>query len=269
MPLVKSMNSKAECVRSFFSVPDRYLRGGGYNIRIRRETVQEFVQDTQFESILDIGCGDGSLSIPLLAPQGRLTLVDLSRSMLSIASTRIPAGLRKNVEIVNEEFMEANLAERGYDLILCVGVLAHVSDPCEVIAKMGSLAKPGASVIAEINDSSHFLSWIWRFYSKVRRALVPVEYALNAVSHRTLLRQFESRGFALAGIHRYSIALPGMRWILSQKTLYRGIRAIYGTSRCNRNGWLGNECLYHFRYLGKAPLPCDTQSRESAVLQAS
>ena len=50
--------------------------------------------------ILDIGCGDGSLSLPLLDDRSRLTLLDFSEGMLERARQNIPPGMNTRVEIV-------------------------------------------------------------------------------------------------------------------------------------------------------------------------
>jgi predicted TPR repeat methyltransferase len=105
-------------VRTLFERPERYLDGSRYNIMIRAETVNEFVRGHHYNQILDIGCGDGSISLPLLRVDNRLTLVDVSRAMLAAARGRIPPELLRNVECVNKEFLAAPLDSR-YDLILC------------------------------------------------------------------------------------------------------------------------------------------------------
>lgn len=241
------MHRKVDRVKSFFGKPDRYILTGRPSIRIRTETVREFLQGFHFHSILDIGCGDGSLSIPLLSAANRLTLLDLSSGMLSIARSRVPEALRNRVDLVNQDFTAANLPERQYDLILCVGVLAHVDDPLEVVHKIARLIKPGGSVIVENADAGHLLSRLWRFRSRIQNLTGEREYHLNDLPHRTVLELFHSRGFTLVGTYRYSIGPPGMQKFLSQSQLYNGIRTIYGTAKRNRHASFGNEFLYHFR----------------------
>lgn len=241
------MNRKADRVKSFFDQPERYILTGRPSIRIRTETVQEFLQDLHFNAILDIGCGDGSLSIPLLSAANRLTLLDLSSGMLSMARSRVPETLRDRVELVNEDFIVAELPEREYDLILCVGVLAHVDNPLEVVNKIARLIKPGGSVIAENADAGHLLSRLWRFRSKIQNLTGDREYYLNHLSHEVVVELFRRYGFTLAGTYRYAIGLPGIQKVLSQSQLYKGIRAFYGTSKRNRRASFGNEFLYHFQ----------------------
>src|SRR5438477_443325 len=58
------VNNRIDQVKSFFAQPERYLKHN-FNIRIRAEVVAGFVGDTVFESILDIGCGNGAIYLPL------------------------------------------------------------------------------------------------------------------------------------------------------------------------------------------------------------
>jgi hypothetical protein len=53
-------------------------------------------------------------------------------------------------------------------------------------------------------------------------------------------------GFDLSGSFRYTLPLPVLARLMTQGASYKAVRAIFGTSRRNRNAWLGNECIYHF-----------------------
>ena len=80
----------AQQVRRYFAEPDHYLANNA-RLAIRRLACGQMVQDVDRSFILDIGCGDGSMSLPLLTPQGRLTLLDSSRPMLDRAKAQPPA----------------------------------------------------------------------------------------------------------------------------------------------------------------------------------
>ncbi len=240
------MASKTEQVRLVFEQTQWYLKKR-FNIRIRAETVREFVKDAKFDRILDIGCGDGSISLPLLTSHNRVTLLDLSSGMLSVARSNIPPELFANVEIANEEFMKAKLNAQTYDLILCIGVLAHVDSPSDVIAKIASLSKSGGSVIVESTDCRHFVSHLATLYYRVRDVFSPAKYSTNVLSSAEVVDMFVKHGFALLSIYRYSMPLPGVRRLFTNNFLYKMIRLSYGTATRNRNAWMGNECIYHFR----------------------
>ena len=58
--------SKSPQVKSWFENPNQYLQRRNFDIRIRLETVQGFTKGATFGRVLDIPCGDGSISLPLL-----------------------------------------------------------------------------------------------------------------------------------------------------------------------------------------------------------
>jgi 2-polyprenyl-3-methyl-5-hydroxy-6-metoxy-1,4-benzoquinol methylase len=241
------MTSKVEQVRLTFEQPDTYLKRWRCNIKIRAETVQEFTRDAQFDRILDIGCGDGSISLPLLTPQNRLTLLDLSSTMLSFARSRIRPLLLKNVEMINEDFMNVKSPRRSYDLILCLGVLAHVDSPSTLVAKMAELLTLDGSIIVETTDSGHFLSHLLRTYDRIFDLVKPRTYTLNVLSSRNLTDMFALQGLHPTAVFRYSFPLPGMHRVFSQESLYKMLRWLFGSYPRRRNAWLGNERIYCFR----------------------
>ncbi len=234
-------------VKSFFTDCDWYLQKRRFNIAVRAETVQEFLKNQHFDSILDIGCGDGSLSLPLLNSHRQLTLLDLSSKMLSIAQSRVPSELQKNVGIVNDEFMQAKLEKNSYDLVICVGVLAFVKSLDDFIFRITSLLKPNGAVIIENSDAGHFYTSFVRFSHRLRRAFAANGLPTNVYSSQTVLQGFRKQGMELSGMYRYAVVFPLVQKMMSQGLLYKVVRRWFGTAERNRHAWMGNECLYYFQ----------------------
>jgi ubiquinone/menaquinone biosynthesis C-methylase UbiE len=234
-------------IKQAFERPQWYLKKTAYNIKIRVETVKQFVRDTRRESILDIGCGDGSLSLHLLNENNRLTLLDRSKSMLEIASSRIPEGLSHHVRVLNEDFLTAELDKQSFDLIICVGVLAYIENLRLFIGKIASVLAPGGTVILECSDSNHFIRRAYRAYGAIRRGLGAPDFETVSRPSFEVVATFKELGFELCGGFRYSQPFPVIRKLLSQTMSYRVIRLVYGTAAQSRSEWLGSECLYHFR----------------------
>jgi ubiquinone/menaquinone biosynthesis C-methylase UbiE len=239
--------TKTDQVRSAFEKPETYLNRRAFEIRIRRETVQEMVKPPCDARILDIGCGDGSISLPFLAERIKLTLVDLSTNMLSIARSKTSPELAGNVETIDQDFTNVTLASSSFDLILCIGLLAHVVSPSALIEKMVPLLKPGGSIIIECTDSNHVLyffeSLFYKFWGLLRRT----QYrSFEAVPYQDIVRILRGYGLQPKSIFRYIAPLPGIHRIVGQDWLYRFTRRVFGTANANRNAWLGNEYLCLF-----------------------
>jgi 2-polyprenyl-3-methyl-5-hydroxy-6-metoxy-1,4-benzoquinol methylase len=242
-----AMTSKVERVKSLFEVPEKYLGPRQFDIRIRAETVQRFTENLTVDRILDIGCGDGSLSLPLLPRSKRLTLIDISGKMLELARRKIPGERLNDVDVINENFIDAKLEPQSFDLILCVGVLAHVDSPGAVIAEVVRLAKPGASVILEFTDSFHFWGIPIVVYQNLLKLLRPQPYPLNRLRRRQVLGLCHENGLSEAELYRYGLPPLGTAKAFGQEKTFQMTRSFFGSSDRNRNSWMGNQFIYRLQ----------------------
>lgn len=80
-------------------------------------------------SILELGCGTGNLTQQLATvfPKSRLTVVDLSPEMLEQTKQKLH-NLPNPLETVNGSFMDLDLPENHFDLIISSIALHHLSD---------------------------------------------------------------------------------------------------------------------------------------------
>jgi 2-polyprenyl-3-methyl-5-hydroxy-6-metoxy-1,4-benzoquinol methylase len=238
------VTTKTEQAKLFFETPERYLDRREFDIRIRTETVQQFIEGRTLGRILDIGCGNAAISLPLLTSQRRLTLLDISSNMLATARRGIPSHLVNNVDIINEGFMTARLEPGVYDLVLCIGVLAHVDSPVDVIGKVAQLLKPGGCGILEFTDSYHFMGRAVVMYHRLLNSIRPTTYSLNQIHEREILEICSKCGLKATAFYRYCLPPPGAHRLFDQETLYRLTRLMFGPLYRNRNKWLGNEFIY-------------------------
>jgi 2-polyprenyl-3-methyl-5-hydroxy-6-metoxy-1,4-benzoquinol methylase len=242
--------SKSERVKAVFEKPQRYLTRWQTDIRIRAETAKAFAAGFQFERVLDIGCGDGSVSLPLANRLKHITLLDLSASMAALASSKVPPELAENVDVRNEDFMRASFGGRRFDLIVCMGVLAHVDSPDAFVAKVASLLESGGHLILEFTDASHFLGRVIRLLTLLREMLAPSRSSVNLLSSESVARLTERHGLRPVSEYRYcQLAVPGLRFF-GHRVLYWAVRSLFGSAGRSRNGWLGNEyiCLFTARH---------------------
>ena len=94
--------SRTANVKQFFDQTRCYLEKN-VNIEIRKRIVRELVGDIRNSRILDLGCGDGSISLQFLNETNYISLVDLSPNMLAIARENTPAQCKVNVGYINRD----------------------------------------------------------------------------------------------------------------------------------------------------------------------
>lgn len=99
-------------------------------------------------SILDCGCGYGSLGLLLLPvmPKGSTyTGIDFAENLIQ-EGTRLFAEQGINASFLCKSVYEHS-AEDQHDLVICQAVLRHLDNPASFIRKMISFAKPGGYVV--------------------------------------------------------------------------------------------------------------------------
>jgi 2-polyprenyl-3-methyl-5-hydroxy-6-metoxy-1,4-benzoquinol methylase len=208
-------------VREFFNQPG-YLKNSSDRISIRASIVRQFIGTPTNVRILDIGCGDGSLSLPILTESNRITLVDISENMIDKAGQRVPAALRSNVTLINDSFERVNADDR-YDIVICVGVIAHVPDISRLWHKIATVLKPGGLLVVETTPNPYPLGNLLRPYYYLRRKLTrqAPSYAKNRIKVRDLLAGANAIGLQQKEHIRYSFPLPGMsHWSHAMKMRY-------------------------------------------------
>ena len=110
-----------------------------------------------------------------------------------------------------------NFQDEKFDLILAVGILAHVPSVKGMIEKLSSLLNKDGFLIIQFTDHSNFLS---RFNSTIRKMNGTGQYQVNKTRHEEVIKLLDDNHFSIRQMDRYSILLPGFGRFGS-KFLYR------------------------------------------------
>lgn len=208
-------------VRLFFNKLD-YLKNSSDRIIIRSNIVKKFLGDVTNMRILDIGCGDGSLSLQFLSDSNHLTLVDISNNMLARVKDKVPERMAANIRLVNDSF-EAIKDTEQFDIILCVGVIAHVPVVNALFAKIAAVLKPNGILIIETTPNPYPIGKLLFPYYFLRSLIVgqAPKYNKNRLKVAELMTYANNMSLQCLHTVRYSFPLPGMsHWPQSLKLRY-------------------------------------------------
>lgn len=203
--------SRQRLVRRLFDQPGIYLRNDAH-IDIRRRATRELAAPLldRFPSprIVDIGCGDARCSLQFLGRDLRVTLVDIAPAMLDIAASRIPAAYAANATLV-EASLESYEPDAPFDLVLCLGVLAHVPDVRLAVEKLAALARPGGGVLVQLTDHEEPLSVANDAFHRLKRLVMSDPgYAIQKPRVSDVVAWAEAAGLRLEATRQYWVLPP-------------------------------------------------------------
>jgi SAM-dependent methyltransferase len=195
--------------REVFDRTETYLSHDA-PIDVRAAAVREMLGELEGKRILDVGCGDGRISLQYLSSSNTVTLLDVSPRMLEAAAARIPPALVSRAECVNVPLQDYRAAT-PFDVVLCIGVLAHVSSLPQAIQRAAELTAPGGACVLQLTDHDRLLGKVHDAVSVLRRALRrPRGYAVNRIRLGEVLALAADHGLVAADSRRYWGLWPGM-----------------------------------------------------------
>ena len=153
----------AQTVRFFDANAGDYLAAyetaslGGYVLRTRRTRVLDLLKGVSGR-VLDVGCGPGVMAQEILDAGCEFWGVDGSPRMIAEGRRRFGSFVRAHFAVADAGALP--FSDSMFDCALCVGVIDRVPQPEAVIAELGRVLKPGASlVIAFPNLVSPYALW--------------------------------------------------------------------------------------------------------------
>ncbi len=94
------------------------------------------------DTVLDIGCGNGAITIPLAKKAKSVTALDISVNMLNILQEKAAAEKLTNIEIINKAIEDVEVSEIGYhDIVVASRSLNGIPDIQPVLEKIDKIAQ--------------------------------------------------------------------------------------------------------------------------------
>jgi ubiquinone/menaquinone biosynthesis C-methylase UbiE len=160
--------------------------------------------------LLDCAAGTGEITCALLK-SGRFThatIVDISPKMLQTAK-RLLASEIKNAEVgfVESDVFNFKPSDAGFDLILCLGLIAHTGRLDILLPHLKSMLAPGGRIILQTTLVDHFGTRIVCVLSS-RRELVQRGYRVFWFSERDITYACSTAGLQILQKRQHGLGIP-------------------------------------------------------------
>jgi 2-polyprenyl-3-methyl-5-hydroxy-6-metoxy-1,4-benzoquinol methylase len=174
-----------------------------------------FAQIPPQSSVLEIGCGTGNYTIPLLLQGHRVTALDIADGAVALLRQRAEAlGVTNRLRLIAGpiEALSVGAAtppqtDTHFDCVICVDTLHHVPDLAGVVKAMAALVRPGGVWVC-LEPNGRFP--LWPYYGLINPAFDwEHERGTLACTERSLRAAAEGAGLAGARV-RYWQYVPGV-----------------------------------------------------------
>jgi ubiquinone/menaquinone biosynthesis C-methylase UbiE len=160
--------------------------------------------------LLDCAAGSGEITCALLK-SGRFphaTIVDISPAMLQSAKELLTSQISNaELEFIKSDVFTFRPSDSDFDLILCLGLIAHVGRLDTLLAHLKSMLTPSGRIILQTTLTDHAGTRIVRALTTPRE-LVQRGYRISWFSQRDIADACHAAGLRIVEIRRHSLGIP-------------------------------------------------------------
>lgn len=160
--------------------------------------------------LLDCAAGTGEITCALLK-SGRFshaTVVDISPAMLQSAEDLLGSQITNaHLEFVRSDVFDFKSSDSRFDLILCLGLIAHVGRLDILLPHLKSMLAPGGRIILQTTLTDHVGARIVRALT-ARRDLARRGYRISWFSQRDIADSCNGAGLRIVETRRHSLGIP-------------------------------------------------------------
>lgn len=160
--------------------------------------------------LLDCAAGTGEITCALLKT-GRFshaTLVDISPAMLESAKDLLSSQIiNTQLEFVRADVFDFKPNDSGFDLVLCLGLIAHIGRLNILLPHLKSMLRPDGRLILQTTLTDHVGTRMVRAVT-ARRDLAQRGYRISWFSQRDVVDACRTAGLQILELRRHSLAIP-------------------------------------------------------------
>ena len=109
--------------------------------------------------IIDLGCGDGTLTVEMAKFANNVTAVDINPDMLAMAKQRTDRLGLKNVSFLVEDASNLSLSSESLDVVFFSQSLHHLENPQKGLHEAARILRPGGKILV-MELASHKEEWV-------------------------------------------------------------------------------------------------------------
>jgi cyclopropane fatty-acyl-phospholipid synthase-like methyltransferase len=185
--------SKSERIREYFDNTESYL-GSNPVISLRKKIINELIGEQKNKQFLDIGCGNGKLSLDFISAN-QITFLDISQNMLDIVRKSISGENLGNAKFENLD-ISLFKPQQKFDIVICVGVIAHVESMSDLLNKISEITAPEGLIVLQFTANEKLLSKVnnlrYKYFSNDN-----YKYEVNRISSSRMNALIESLGIKI------------------------------------------------------------------------
>ena len=200
----------------FDKLPEKHKRqfeerasGANFNFQERLALACE-LGVTSSGRLLDCAAGTGEITCALLK-SGRFnhaTLVDVSLAMLQSAKELLTSQIKKaELEFVQSDVFNFKPSDSRFDLILCLGLIAHTGRLDILLPHLKSMLTPAGRIILQATLTDHLGARIVRAFT-ARTELARRGYRISWFSQQDISDACDRAGLRILETRRHTVGVP-------------------------------------------------------------
>jgi ubiquinone/menaquinone biosynthesis C-methylase UbiE len=183
--------------------------GANFNFQQRMKVAYE-LGDASSGRLLDCAASTGEITCGLLK-SGRFnhaTVVDVPPAMLQSAKDLLTSQIKNaELEFVQSDVFNFKPSDSRFDLLLCLGLIAHIGRLDILLPRLKSMLPPGGRIILQTTLTDHLGTRMLRALTS-RRELSKRGYRISWFSERDITVACRNAGLQILETRRTSLGIP-------------------------------------------------------------